>query len=97
MVNSVGNPLSNCDPFDLIETHLVAPPIVELRGPRRGMIRHSRGLFQGAAVLQVGRDPRRPNAVAGEHWPRLLGRASAPDRDERSGNSECPQDCRIGR
>jgi hypothetical protein len=52
------------DPLDLIEAHLVAPAIVELRGARRGMVRHRRGLFERAAVLEIGRDLDRSSGPA---------------------------------
>ena len=51
---------------DLVETNLVAPAIVELRGARRRVVRHHRGLFQRAAVFEVSRDSRRPEAVVPE-------------------------------
>jgi hypothetical protein len=57
---------SDHDPLDLIEAELVAPAIVELRRARRGVVRHRRGLFQRAAVLEIGRDARRPEAVVAE-------------------------------
>src|SRR5271169_3677290 len=39
----------NHDPLDLIEAELVAPPVVELRRSRRGVVRHRRGLFKRPA------------------------------------------------
>src|SRR5271169_2715288 len=54
------------NPLDLIEAELVAPAIVELRRARRGVVRHRRGLFQRAAVLEIGRDAGRPEAVVAE-------------------------------
>jgi len=56
----------NHDPLDLIEADLVAPPVVELRGTRRRMVSHRRGLFERAAVLQVGGDPGRSKTVVPE-------------------------------
>jgi hypothetical protein len=54
----------NRDPLDLIEVQLLlAPTIVELRRARRGMVRHCRGFFQPAAVLELRRDPGCPEAV----------------------------------
>ena len=44
----------------------VAPAVVELRRARRGVVRHRRRLFQGAAVLEVGRDPGRPEALVAQ-------------------------------
>ena len=40
--------------------------IVELRRARRGMVRHRRGFFQRAAVLEIGCDPGRTEAVVAE-------------------------------
>ena len=57
---------SNHDQLDLIEAELVAPAIEELRRARRGVVRHRRGLFQRLAVLELGRDPRRPETVVAE-------------------------------
>jgi hypothetical protein len=39
---------SNQNPLHLIKAHLVAAAVVELRGARRRMVRHCRGLFQRA-------------------------------------------------
>jgi hypothetical protein len=47
----------NCNPLDLVEAHVIAPAIVELRRARRGLVRHRRGFLQCAAVLENGRDP----------------------------------------
>ena len=52
--------------LDLIETHLIAPAIVELRRARRGVIRHRGGLFERPAVLEIGGDARRPEVVVAE-------------------------------
>ena len=48
------------DALDLIEAEFLAPAIVELRRARRGVVRHRRGLFERAVVLQICRDSRRP-------------------------------------
>jgi hypothetical protein len=58
--------LSDHNPLDLIETHFVAPAIIELRRARRGMVCHRGGLFKRAAVLEIGSDPGRPEAVIAE-------------------------------
>ncbi len=42
------------------------PAIVELGHAGAGMVRHGGGFLQRAAVLQVGRDPRRPEAVVAQ-------------------------------
>ena len=46
-------PASNQDPLHLVETHLVAPAVVELGGASAGVVGHGRGLFERAAVLGV--------------------------------------------
>jgi hypothetical protein len=43
---------SNHDPLDLIEAKLVAAAIVQLRRPRRRMVRHRRSLFERAAFFR---------------------------------------------
>ena len=50
----------------LIKAELVAPTIVELRRARRDVVRHRRGLFERAAVLEIGRDAGCPEAVVAE-------------------------------
>ncbi len=67
----------------LVETELVAPAIVELRRARRRVVRHRRGLFQRAAVLEIRRDPGRPETVVAE-----------PGCD--AGRGGAPTDHRIG-
>src|ERR1700730_17331588 len=61
-----GKALLDADPLDLIEAPRVAAAIVELRRAGRGMVRHRRSLFEGAAVLEIGGDPGRPEAVIAE-------------------------------
>ena len=56
-------PASDQNPLDLVETHLVAAPVVELRRTSAGMIGHGGGLLQRAAVLEICRDARGPEAV----------------------------------
>ena len=56
-------------PFDLIEAHLVAPPVVKLRRPGAGMGGLRCGLLQRPAVLKIGRDTGRPETVVAD--PRL--------------------------
>ena len=45
---------SNHHSFHLIEADLVASAVVELGRAGRGVVRHSGGLFERAAVLKVG-------------------------------------------
>jgi hypothetical protein len=56
----------NHDALDFIEAKLVVPAVVELCGARRRVVPHRRRLFQGTAVLEISRDPRRPEAVVAE-------------------------------
>jgi len=44
------------DPLGLVQSDAVATPLVQLRGARRRMVGHRRGVFQGAAALQVRGD-----------------------------------------
>ena len=48
---------SNPYPLNLVEGEFIAAAIVELRRPRGRMVCHSGGLFERAAVLEIGRDP----------------------------------------
>ena len=54
------------NPLDLIEADLVAAAVIELRRSRRGMVRHRGGLFERAAILEIGGDPGRPEAMVAE-------------------------------
>ena len=54
------------DPFDLVEADLVLLSVIELRRAGAGMISHRGGVFQRAAVLQVGGDPGRPEAMVAD-------------------------------
>jgi hypothetical protein len=54
---------SNRNPLHLVEVHLVASAIVELRGAGRGVVRHRGGVFERAAVFQIRRDAGRPEGV----------------------------------
>lgn len=56
----------NHNPLDLIEAELGGPAIKEFRRARRGVVRHRHGLFQRPAVLETGRDPRRPEIAVAE-------------------------------
>jgi hypothetical protein len=46
----------------LVQAHVV-PPVVKLGGPCGGVVRHDGGSSERAAVLQIGRDVRRPERV----------------------------------
>jgi hypothetical protein len=50
-------------PLDLVEADFLVPVVVDLRRARAGMVRHLRRLLQGAAVLQIRRDPGRTETV----------------------------------
>jgi len=72
---------SDHDPLDLIQADLIPAAIVELRRARRGVVRHRRGLFQRAAVLKIGGDSGRPEAVIAElGFDPRAGRAPADHR-----------------
>lgn len=53
----------NPDPLDLIDAHLVASAIIELRGARAGVLCHCRRLLKRAPALEIRRDPRCPKRV----------------------------------
>jgi len=59
-------PALNQNPLDLVEAHFVAPAVVELGGAGAGMVGHRCGLLQRAAVLEIGRDARRPETVVAD-------------------------------
>jgi hypothetical protein len=54
---------SNPDLLHLVEGHVVAAAVVELRRAGAGVVCHDSGFFQAAAVLQIGGDAGRPEAV----------------------------------
>src|SRR5260370_37354613 len=56
----------NHNPLDFIEAEFIAPGIIELRRARRGMVCLCRGFFERAAVVEIGRDPGRAEAVVAE-------------------------------
>jgi hypothetical protein len=56
-------PASNQNPLHFIELHLVAPAIVELRGPRAGVVGDGRSLLERAAVVEIRRNAGRTEAV----------------------------------
>jgi hypothetical protein len=57
---------SNYNPLDLIQADLIAPAITELSRARRGVVCHRRSFFEGAAILEIGRDPGCPETVVAE-------------------------------
>ena len=46
--------------------NVVAPPVIELGRPRGSVVRHGGGLFERAAVLEIGRDAGRPERVVAD-------------------------------
>jgi hypothetical protein len=54
---------SNPDLINLIQVHLVAPPVVKLRGARAGVVGHGGRLLQCAAVPEISSDAGCPKAV----------------------------------
>jgi hypothetical protein len=49
--------------FHLVEAHLFPAAVLKLRRARRGVVRHGSGLFERPAVLQIGGDAGRAEAV----------------------------------
>jgi hypothetical protein len=74
---------SNEYSLHLVERHLLGPPVVKLRRARAGVVRHLRGFFERAAVLQISGD---------------AGRAESMIADARgdTGGTGAPLDHRIG-
>ncbi len=59
----VRNFILNNHALNLIKAHLVAPSIVKLRRTGRGVVRHARRFFERPAVLQIGGDAGRAEAL----------------------------------
>ena len=55
--------ISKPDPLDLLQRDVVGCPVVKFRGPRGLMGGDVSCGFQCSAVLQIDRDPGRPEAV----------------------------------
>jgi hypothetical protein len=55
--------LLNRNLLDLIEIHFIAPAIIKLRSTGRGVVRHSGGIFERAAIFQIRRDAGCPEGV----------------------------------
>ena len=58
--------MSNQHPLHLVERDFLRSPIIELRRARAGMVRHLRGVFERAAVLQVSGDARGAKGVVAD-------------------------------
>lgn len=54
---------SNHHPLDLIKAHFIVPPVIELRRACARMVCHRGGFFKCPAILEIGRDSRRPETV----------------------------------
>ena len=54
---------SNQNPLHLVETHFIAPAVVELGGAGAGVVGHGRGLLECAAVFEIRRDAGGTEAV----------------------------------
>ena len=54
---------SDPNPLHLIQAQFVSSAIIELCRPCAGMVRHGRGVFEGAAVLEISRDAGRSERV----------------------------------
>ncbi len=57
---------SNEYPLHLVEGDFLGATVVKLRRACRGMVRHLRGLFKRAAVLQVSGDARGAKGVVAD-------------------------------
>ena len=57
---------SNQHPLHLVERHFLGAAIIKLRRAGAGMVRHLRGAFERAAVLQIGGDARRAKRVVAD-------------------------------
>src|SRR3546814_20619925 len=69
-------------PFNLIERHVIGPPIVELGRARGAMVRHRPGRLQRAAVLQVSGNPGRAERMVADRRSDIgRHRASAHHRE----------------
>ncbi len=55
----------NTDPLDLIEAHLIPPPVIELRRAAAGMVGHRPRFFQRTAVIEIGGNAGSPEGVIG--------------------------------
>lgn len=64
------------------------PPVVEAGGPRALVIGHLLGEFELAAVLQVGRDPRRTEGVGPDLGPDAGGGGAAAEHAPHVGLAE---------
>src|ERR1700723_536051 len=70
-------PASNQYPLDLIEAHLIAATVVELRRTGAGVVRHGCGFLQRATVLEICRDAGSPETMVADLG-LDAGRLSAP-------------------
>ena len=73
----MGNPLSESNPFDVIERRPVVATVVELRRSAVRVAGNPLRHFKVAAVLQIGRDSRRSEAMARESASKLRASDSA--------------------
>ena len=64
----IGRPFlnSNQHPLHLDERNFLSAAVVKLRRARRGVVRHLRGAFKRAAILQIGSDARGPKGVVAD-------------------------------
>jgi hypothetical protein len=53
-------------PLDLVEADFVASPVIELGRTRGSVVSHRGGLFERTAILEIGSDPGRSEAVVTE-------------------------------
>lgn len=73
----LAGPVLDQNPLHFIKRHILRPPVIELGGPRRSMVRHRGGTFQRPTILEIGGDPGCPERMVSDR--RLdLGRDRAP-------------------
>jgi len=60
----IGSIPSNRDPVDFVERNLIAGPVIELGRARTFVRRHRLCIFERAAVVEIGRNPRGAKRMA---------------------------------
>ena len=73
---------SNQDSLDLIEAHVITSPVIEPRCARALVVGDFLGVFERAAVLQIGRDAGGSECVAPDGGGELRSNGAAFDHGE---------------
>ena len=93
--------LSNHDPLDIVEVHLVPPLVVELGRPGAGVVGHGCGPLQSAAILEISRDAGGAKAVIADLGLNLCCQRPPPNHrigETRGDEPDClHQDRRISK